>query len=347
MIQHKKFIFDSILDNRECKDIEFKLIGQKHISHESVHYLVGFINARIIGKIYFGVEDGSRQIKGIELSEEERDRISRIIFEKIKEIVPLKEGEPLVPLDCYAVEIYDVWLDENSKRKDTYLIEVSVLEIPNKVAFLYKTTQKGDVYYKQGTQNPKLKKNEIRVLLEQRTYKRSKDELEVLKTYLADPDFIIKEEHISKLTFLAGKVQSTDDMRLAWKLSDSHFPNSNRLREEIARVQKYSGDPDSALLSWEEIKRNSSTEDGKKLASLEISKIYRDQHNISDAMKNYDEILKTSPNDYVTLALKGTALMEEYLYYDAIILLKKSLKINPRYRFAKYKIQECFSLLKK
>jgi tetratricopeptide (TPR) repeat protein len=103
----------------------------------------------------------------------------------------------------------------------------------------------------------------------------------------------------------------------------------------------------SALSSLKEVQdgSDSSNEDKRREASLKRGEIYREMHNTEDAIKEYDDVLARHSDDYVTLYLKSLIYMEESKYKLAISLLKSSLKVNPRYRVAKYALRECYGKL--
>lgn len=145
--EEEKVIIKYILD-QEVKEVENRNIEYKEIKGNSPInsiidvaeiYINAFLNSRVvgIGTIKWGISD-KRIVKGVIISKDDRDVISRKIAERVGQM------KPYVSSDCVEVVFQNI-ADENKIMEDLYVVEVVVKSWKNDILF---STSKGEVYIK-------------------------------------------------------------------------------------------------------------------------------------------------------------------------------------------------------
>ena len=122
-------------------------------------YAVAFLNAEA-GSIFWGVTDDNSIIKGVELNEQDRNKILTILSQKIRAI------QPSVPANAIQIYIHEV-LDKalNIKIDNLYVVEVKVSQgAPDKLYF----TGDGQAFIKRAGEKAKLDPQEINEEIERR-----------------------------------------------------------------------------------------------------------------------------------------------------------------------------------
>ncbi|RHP30660.1 MULTISPECIES: RNA-binding domain-containing protein [Clostridia] len=134
--------------NQEVKETEKRNIEYKEIKGSSPInaiidvaeiYINAFLNSRVvgIGTIKWGISD-KRIVKGVKLSKDDQDVISRKIAERVGQM------KPYVSSDCVEV-IFQNIADESKIIEELYAVEVVVKSWTNDILF---STSKGEVYIK-------------------------------------------------------------------------------------------------------------------------------------------------------------------------------------------------------
>lgn len=134
--------------NQEVKETEKRNIEYKEIKGSSPInaiidvaeiYINAFLNSRVvgIGTIKWGISD-KRIVKGVKLSKDDQDVISRKIAERVGQM------KPYVSSDCVEV-IFQNIADESKIIEGLYVVEVVVKSWTNDILF---STSKGEVYIK-------------------------------------------------------------------------------------------------------------------------------------------------------------------------------------------------------
>jgi hypothetical protein len=121
-----KFVLDRALDEEEARSCEFKAITSKNpvdtIKNTADEYAVAYLNSRYGGKIYWGVRDADGVVVGVKFSREERDRMRRVVLEKLQAI------QPPVPISTYSIQLYPVMAaeDETKALEDLFVVQISI-----------------------------------------------------------------------------------------------------------------------------------------------------------------------------------------------------------------------------
>jgi len=145
--EEAKVIIKYIL-NQEVKEVENRNIEYKEIKGNSPVnsiidvaeiYINAFLNSRVvgIGTIKWGISD-KRIVKGVIISKDDQDVISRKIAERVGQM------KPYVSSDCVEVVFQNI-ADESKIIEDLYVVEVVVKSWTNDILF---STSKGEVYIK-------------------------------------------------------------------------------------------------------------------------------------------------------------------------------------------------------
>ena len=132
--------------NQEVKETEKRNIEYKEIKGSSPInaiidvaeiYINAFLNSSVvgIGTIKWGISD-KRIVKGVKLSKDDQDVISRKIAERVGQM------KPYVSSDCVEV-IFQNIADESKIIEELYVVEVVVKSWTNDILF---STSKGEVY---------------------------------------------------------------------------------------------------------------------------------------------------------------------------------------------------------
>ena len=146
--QVSRYFKDNIMLNHEVKEVEKRNIEYKEIKGNNPInsiidvaeiYINSFLNSRVvgIGTIKWGISD-KRIVKGVKISKDDQDVISRKIAERVGQM------KPYVSSDCVEV-IFQNIADESKIIEGLYVVEVVVKSWTNDILF---STSKGEVYIK-------------------------------------------------------------------------------------------------------------------------------------------------------------------------------------------------------
>ncbi len=134
-----RYIEGKVFEKEENRFNEFKEISGKpinNIKENCLKYVIGYLNELTPkeGTIYWGINDSTRKIVGVELSYQDKDEIQLFITDQIKLITPH------CFYDNYYVNFKTIYNEKNNVIKDLYIIELSIK--PIKSDFLYSYNNK-------------------------------------------------------------------------------------------------------------------------------------------------------------------------------------------------------------
>jgi predicted HTH transcriptional regulator len=111
-------------------------------------YVVAYLNSpkRQKGSIFWGVRDSDRKIVGVQLTACDRDKLRRVVTEKLHKISPT-----LAP-GAYSIDIHPLYQADNEKG-EMYLVEIKVPSSMERILF---STGNGEVYLKTDSGKKKL-----------------------------------------------------------------------------------------------------------------------------------------------------------------------------------------------
>lgn len=151
------FSVGEVFPGEEDRQLELKEVkGSNPVaSIESVadQYVVAFLNAPVerAGRIVWGVRDADRHVVGVPLNAADRDRLRRVVTEKLHKVTPT-----LAP-SAYSIEFHRVE-GGTHKSEDLCLVEVLVPAFCDQILF---ATGKQEVYIKTDAGRKKLTALEI------------------------------------------------------------------------------------------------------------------------------------------------------------------------------------------
>jgi len=143
-----------IEENRYCEFKEVKGTNPvRAIGAVVDQYAVAFLNmgSHGIGRIYWGVRDADRMVVGVKLSHGERDKVRRLVTDKLHQVQP-----PIAP-SAYEVKIHHI-CDSGGIVPDLCIVEVKVPSSPSDI--LYATGSR-EVYVKTDAGKKRLSPFEI------------------------------------------------------------------------------------------------------------------------------------------------------------------------------------------
>jgi Putative DNA-binding domain len=165
-----KFIINKPVKEEETRHNEFKEIKSANpinrVRDESDEYVVAFLN-REGGTIFFGITDSERRAVGVPLTSQERDRLNRIVTDKLITI------KPSISPAAYRIDFHHLYEDETCQKKveDRPIVAIEV-DRPIFSDYLYSTAS-GDVFMKTDSGKKKLSKQEIEDELRRRQSRRN------------------------------------------------------------------------------------------------------------------------------------------------------------------------------
>jgi tetratricopeptide (TPR) repeat protein len=335
MTQQINFVQGEIFNQEEGASVEFKEIKSPDpdnrinaIVRHAQKYVVGFLNARIEGDVYSGIDD-SGIIQGVPLNRNDRDKISK----SIPDI--LRRTDPPIPHHYYEVTIHDILNSEREHIEDLCVVQIHVFKTEDK-KYLYKTSG-GSVYLKKGSACPQLTSEEIAKEYERRTQvhlRKKADELDRrLEKEPNNPDLLSKRVEVA--TYM-GDVDTLE--RVSLKLLEL-LPKSSAVRLKYAIARKSIGDLEGALSILNEALK-SNINDFSILNNKGLMLLGLDRWD--EALLFYQDLLKTKPNDYTIITQIGVIFRHQGKYSESIQFLNYALAKSPNYRLAKYEKKKTY-----
>jgi tetratricopeptide (TPR) repeat protein len=335
MTQHINFVQGEIFNQEEGASVEFKEIKSPQpvnrintIVDHAERYVVGFLNARIEGDLYSGIDD-SGIIQGVPLDRNNRDEIDRKIPDK------LRRTDPPIPHHYYEVTIHDILNSEREHIEDLCVVQIHVFKTEDK-KYLYKTSG-GSVYLKKGSACPQLTSEEIAKEYERRTQVHLRKEADELDKKLEkDPNNRRILEDRAKVAKYMSDVDTMD--RVYRKLLELD-PKSPAVRIKYAIDRKSIGDLEGALSILNEALK-SNINDFSILNNKGLMLLGLDRWD--EALLFYQDLLKTKPDDYTIITQIGVIFRHQGKYSESIQFLNYALAKSPNYRLAKYEKKKTY-----
>uniref|UniRef100_B8HTF0 AAA-4 family protein n=1 Tax=Cyanothece sp. (strain PCC 7425 / ATCC 29141) TaxID=395961 RepID=B8HTF0_CYAP4 len=329
------FIKGNIFSTKEGEVTEFKDLEKSkkpafRITNDTEEYIVGFLNASVLGKIYFGIKDDG-EIIGICLSRSEQDDIEKLIPNK------LRNTDPRISPSYYKIEIKNLYDINEILIENLFIVIVSVIHRATK--FPYRTSDRG-VYLRKGTTNMHLSSEEICEELKIREQKRIRIEMEEVEIELTNkPNDLHLLKHKAKLATYLG---DADLVAAIYEKILYLSSNKAQTQVELATIFKSIGAPERALESLSEALRT----DGKDPELLQQKgNTLLSMNRAEEALDSYNAAESIIPDNYVLLTQKGIVLCRLGKYQEAISLFNKALSILPSYRAAKYEKVKAYKMM--
>jgi len=119
-----KFVLEQAVEIEETRYYEFKEVKGSGpidaIKNAADEYTVAFLNSNG-GRIFWGIRNNDRAVVGVKLDSEQRDKLRRIVVDKLSTIQPPSSPE------FYSLELHPVYAPEGkSVVMDLYVIELTV-----------------------------------------------------------------------------------------------------------------------------------------------------------------------------------------------------------------------------
>ncbi len=116
-----QFILHQSVTIEETRHYEFKEIKGSNpvdtIKNTVDEYVVAFLNSEG-GSIYWGIRDADRVVLGVPLDSSQRDKLRRLVSEKLSQILPA------VAPTAYRIEFHPVYEESGSSAQDRFVVEV-------------------------------------------------------------------------------------------------------------------------------------------------------------------------------------------------------------------------------
>lgn len=123
MLQPTQFVLNNPVRFEETRHFEFKEVKGKNpvdsIKNTCDEYAVAFLN-RDGGRVYWGIRDKDRTVVGVLLTYSQRDKLRRIVTEKLGNISP-----KLSP-SAYRIELHTVGDNSHNPITDLFVVELVV-----------------------------------------------------------------------------------------------------------------------------------------------------------------------------------------------------------------------------
>jgi len=145
----------------EDYDNEFKEIKGNNpidsIKKNLPKFVVGVLNSESLdnGRIYWGVENQTKKIVGVNLSEKKRDEIKNIIENTLAQI------KPSISPNSYSVDLIPIYDSNNSIMKDIWLIQVIIRKEDIEKGIKLFSTNEDIVYIRKNGSTIKLNSQQI------------------------------------------------------------------------------------------------------------------------------------------------------------------------------------------
>ena len=138
-----KFVLGQAVEIEETRYYEFKEIKGSGaidaIKNAADEYAVAFLNSNG-GRIFWGIRNNDRTVVGVNLNLEQRDKLRRLVVEKLSTI------QPLISPVFYRLELHPIYIsDGKSVIADLYVVE---LTIPQPLAGMPYSTGSGAFFHK-------------------------------------------------------------------------------------------------------------------------------------------------------------------------------------------------------
>jgi len=97
----------------------------KIIKNTVDEYVVAYLNSRVAGSIFWGIRDSDRQVVGVSLEYQERDRLRKDVISKLSNI------QPAISPTEFTVPLHKIYESPGGDRTipDLYVVEVAVPEV--------------------------------------------------------------------------------------------------------------------------------------------------------------------------------------------------------------------------
>lgn len=340
MTQQINFVQGETFHQEEGNSVEFKEITSKRpvntILNHAEEYVLGFLNAKIEGYLYFGIDD-SGIIQGVTLNRNDRDEISRSIPDK------LRRTDPAIPHHYYDVKVHNVLNSEGKRIEDLCIVQIHVIKTEDKKALGLYRTSGGSVYLKKGSTCMKLNSEEIAKEIERHTQvhlRKKADELD--RRLEKEPN---NRDLLSKRAEVATDMGDVANMDRFYRKLLELDPKSPKIRIEYATAYQSIGDLEGALsIINEALKSNindfSTILNNKGLMLQELDRW-------DEALLFYQNLLKMKPDDYTIITQIGVIFRHKCQYSESIKFLNYALSKNPNYRLAKYEKKKTYQVLKR
>jgi len=336
MTQQINFVQGEIFNQEEGAYVEFKEIKSPQplnrintIVDHAERYVVGFLNARIEGDLYLGIDD-SGIIQGVTLNRNDRDEISRSIPDK------LRRTDAAIP-HHYDVNVHDVFNSERKRIEDLCIVQIHVFKTEDKKALGLYRTSGGSVYLKKGSTCMKLKSEEIDKEYERRIQvhlRKEADELDKELEKTPNDRRILKRR--AKVATYMGDVDTME--RVYLKLLELD-PKSSAFRLNYAIDRKSLGDLEGALSILDEAIQ-SNINDSSILNNKGL--MLQDLDRWNEALLFYQSVLKRKPDDYTIITKIGVVFRHLGKYSQSLQFLNYALAKSPNYRLAKYEKKKTY-----
>ncbi|TVP60727.1 MAG: hypothetical protein EA343_16575 [Nodularia sp. (in: Bacteria)] len=341
MIEQIEFILLETFDREEGKYVEFKTIESTKPVHKIVdyaeEYIIGFLNAAVEGNLYLGINDLGK-IVGITIDRSQRDEIQKRITDKLTNI------DPVIPPSCYDVYIHFVNDAEDKQSDSLCIVQIHVSQIEED--YLYKAsngtywlyeTKGGSNYLKKASSCIKLNPEQIAQEIKYRNQKHLRKKLQDINEKLAkEPDNqSILWEKVNIAKFM-GDIQTMDE---TYKKLIHLNPKSSKTRVAYASAYENIGDFEVALSILNDALQvdEHNSDVLKKQGSIFLMSDRADE-----ALRAYQDALKSNPDDYTILTKIGITFRELGKYKDSIYFFNCALAKYPSYRAAKYEKKKTY-----
>lgn len=123
MDPHFDFVLGAAVPMEESRYCEFKMHESRDnvraVGNDAYEYIAGFLN-RGGGRIYFGITDKDRVVRGIALSGSERDELRQYVVSKTKSM------KPPIYSDRYRINFHQIRDEQGNEIRDLFVVEIIV-----------------------------------------------------------------------------------------------------------------------------------------------------------------------------------------------------------------------------
>lgn len=140
------FVLNQPVSFEENIHYEFKEIKGRHpinaITKVVDVYAVAYLNSRSGGSIFWGIRDSDGVVVGVKLDRGARDRLRRVVFDKLNGVTPTLSGE------MYILDFHSVYSKDRIPVQDLYVIQLQVSAISQQQHLGPYSTKSGKYYEK-------------------------------------------------------------------------------------------------------------------------------------------------------------------------------------------------------
>ncbi len=337
MLTKEECIFGQQVSLEEGQYIEFKSfttdkLTQKKISDKSLNYFedyfLGFMNANFDQDsfLYMGVDDNGL-IQGVPIERNTRDKIQKLLSSKLQQ----KFNRKINPEICSVN-----FLKVSECPEDYYIIEFVIGSHPKK-EFFYTRKGSSTVYLRDGATNPKIQSDQLlKEIIRGRKVNRLTRESQELKDQIVNDknnidlryQLIKILEELGDAKSIAGHYEKIIQIRTNKGIQDSE---NDSVRMQLAKSLERLENSEGALDVLETV-QDKNNDDFKREKSKILSSLHKEQ----EAISILESIVENNPQDYLSITQMGLMYYKQQSWIESIRCFSKALKIEPRYRFAKY-----------